>query len=460
MSIARVDPSQVARGFPAHKTLTKRAKTVLDAVTPHTTSGLHNFPPTLDSAIVPRIRLFKATRVQIIKGGFGGTMLLAAVYGLASQRAYVASNNAVVSANVASVRVPIDGYVSDLRVDVGATVSKGEVIGYIQVPRTDQQALIDLRQSAQRDLIETDGNMQLRDRLIQERKSLEARDTDFLQASTGHLEELERQGQQQVASKEALKNELRLQLDRDEKLYQQGIVSRAELDRMERQYSVADHDGSAERDALKAAHIAALASGRGILLDSGSNGQSYAQQRIDELDMRLAEVNRMIAESRNEGKLTQQTLADQSSNFEMKRSVKLQSPVDGVVWKLIANDGEEVQKGDKVIQFVDCKSAFVVAAIPQNRVPDIEIGGVARFRLSGETADRYGTVSSVTGERNERTDAALAAAPVHERNPTATVFISQLKSGKSENCIVGRTARVLLPVVHLGLLAELQQYAK
>jgi len=114
----------------------------------------------------------------------------------------------------------------------------------------------------------------------------------------------------------------------------------------------------------------------------------------------------------------------------------------------------------QVVQFVDCKSAFVVAAIPQNRVPDIEIGGIARFRLSGETADRYGTVSSVTGERNERTDAALAAAPVHERDPTATVFISQLKSGKSGTCMVGRTARVLLPVVHLGLLAELHQFAQ
>jgi len=436
---------------------------MLNVATPGATPDSPSFTPTLpviglQTASVPRIRLLKPTRVQVIKGCFGGTVLLAAVYGLASQRGYVASNNAVVSANVASVRVPMDGYVSDLRVEVGAVVSKGEAIGYIQDPRTDQQALIDLRQSAERDSIEAGANAQLRYSLLQERESLEGREADFLRASTRHLEEKERQEQQQVASKEALKNELRLQLDREEKLYHQGIVSAAELDAVERQYNVADHDGSAERDALDAARTTAGAASHGILLDSGSNGQSYAQQRVDEIDMRLAEVNRMIAESRSEGKLMQKTLADQSSNFELKRSAELQSPVNGVVWKLIANDGEEVQKGDKVVQFVDCKAAFVVAAIPQNRVPDIEIGGVARFRLSGEAADRYGTVSSVTGERNERTDAALAAAPVHERNPAATVFISQLKSGKSETCMVGRTVRVLLPVVHPGLLAELHQY--
>lgn len=438
---------------------------MLNVATPQATADSPVFHPMapamgLDKARVARIRLLKPTRVQFVKGCFGGTMLLAAAYGLASQRGYVASNNAVVSANVASVRVPMDGYVSNLRVEVGATVSKGEAIGYIQDPRTDQQALIDLHQSAERALIETNADGQLRQHLLQERRSLEGREGEYLQASTAHLEQMEREQRQRVASKQALRNELRMQLERDQKLYQQGIISRAELDAMERQYSVADHDGSAERDALNAAHSATVASGHGILLDSGSNGQSYSQQRIDEIDMRLAEVNRTIVEGRNEVKLMQQTLADQSSNFELKRSATLQSPVDGVVWKLIANDGEEVQKGDKVVQLVDCKSAFVVAAIPQNRVPDIQIGGVAKFRLSGETADRYGTVSSVTGERNERTDAALAAAPVHERNPTATVFISQLKSGKSGTCMVGRTVRVLLPVVHLGLLAELHDYAQ
>ena len=438
---------------------------MLDVATPQATPDLPRYSPALPSTEVgvsppARIRLLKPTRVQFMKGCFGGTILLASVYGLASQRGYVASNNAVVSANVASVRVPMDGFVSDLSVAVGTSVTKGEPIGHIQNPRTDQQALIDMHQTLQRDQIEAQVSAQLRRRLTQERESLKSRDGIFTVASTGHLKQLADEGEQQLASKEALVNELGLQLERQRKLYRQGIVSRADLDRMERRYSVADHDQSAQRDALDALRTAALASAHGVLLDSGTNGQSYAQQRIDEIDMRLAEVNRMISEKKSEAELMQQTLADQTSNFELKRTAELQSPVDGVVWKLIANDGEEVQKGDRVAQFVDCKSAFIVAAIPQNRVPDIEIGGTVRFRLSGETVDRYGTVSSVTGERNERTDAALAATPVHERNPTATVFVSQLNQGKSNTCMVGRTARVLLPVIQVGLLAELRQYAQ
>lgn len=438
---------------------------MMDVAPPQASPRVPSFSPTLPdsksyAALFQRIRILKPTRVQFMKGCFGGTILLASVYGLASQRGYVASNNAVVSANIASIRVPMDGYVSDLSIAVGAPVVKGEPIGHIQNPRTDQQALIDLRRSFESDLIEADASTQLRYQLLQERKSLERRDGTFVNASTGHLQQLEEQGQQELDSKEALRSELRLQLDRENKLFQQGIVSRADLEQVQRQYDVADHDQGAQREALGAIHSAALASSHGILLDSGTNGQSYAQQRIDEIDMRLAEVNRLVSEKKSEATLLQQTLADQSSNFNLQRSAELRSPVDGVVWKLIANDGEEVQKGDRVVQFVDCRSAFVIASIPQNRVPDIEIGGTVRFRLSGENADRYGKVSSVTGERNERTDAALAATPVHERNPTATVFVTQLNASKAGTCMVGRTARVLLPVVHVGLLAELRQYAQ
>lgn len=425
-------------------------------------SPFSSHEPLIESISSPtrRIRLLRPTRIQFIKGCFGGSILLAAVYGLASQRGYVASNNAVVSANVVSVRVPMDGYVSNLSVGVGSRVKKRDLIGHVENPRIDDQVLIDLRQSIKRNLVETQANAGLRNRLLHERSSLVDRNGSFIEASTSRLTQVESQQQQSVDAKLALRDELQLKLDRQRSLYREGIVSRANMDQTEREYSVADHDHRAERSALDAAHIQSASAARGILLDSGTNGGSYAQQRIDEIDMRLAEVNRLISENENGAKLLQQTLQEENSNFGMKRDAELQAPVDGLVWKLNANDGEEVEKGDKVAQFVECASAFVVAAIPQNRVPDIEIGGLARFRLSGETQDRFGRVRSVTGERNERTDAALAATPVHERNPTATVFVSQLNDSGSGGCMVGRTVRVLLPVAKQSILSELRQYAQ
>ena len=125
------------------------------------------------------------------------------------------------------------------------------------------------------------------------------------------------------------------------------------------------------------------------------------------------------------------------------------------VWKLSSSDGERVATGDTVAQLVDCHASFLVVAIPQDRVPDIEIGGTVRFRLSGEKEDRFGKVTSVTGERDEQQDRALAAAPTHERNPTAAVYVSNTDESSGRECLVGRTARVLLPVNHTGMLAQI-----
>lgn len=408
---------------------------------------------------IPRILLTRPTGVQFLKGSFAGIILLTALYAVVSQRSYVSSNNAVASARVASVRVPINGYLKGFDIGVGAKVLKQERIGHVEDSLVDDANLLQLRQAIQQKAATTDSDMQLRDRLVQERRSLEIRGRDFVKASTSRLQELVRQDEQQVASGLALKNELRLELDRQRKLYQEGITARAELDVLQRRYGMADHDLEAERNALGAVQIQANASAHGILLDSGTNGGSYAQQRIDEIDMRLAEIDQMVMQSQKDEKAMTQTLADAGSNLDLRRSGELFAPVNGIVWKLIASDGEYVEKGASVAQFVDCKSAFILAAIPQDRVPDVALGSTVRFRFAGDTFDRYGKVRSVSGEQDELTNAALAAAPVRERTPTATVLISQNQIDTRE-CVVGRTARVLIPVASTHVWDVLGQWIR
>src|SRR5260370_17091351 len=78
----------------------------------------------------PSLAVRLLTSGRLLKIGFGASMLLAAAYALLSEQGYVASNNAVVSANLISLRVPIDGEVSKLNVQVGFPVNKGVEIGH------------------------------------------------------------------------------------------------------------------------------------------------------------------------------------------------------------------------------------------------------------------------------------------------------------------------------------------
>lgn len=408
---------------------------------------------------IPRIRLSRPTGVQFLKGSFAGIILLTTLYAVLSQRSYVATNNAIASARVASVRVPIDGYLKGFDIGVGAKVSKQQRLGHVEDSLADDVNYSQLRQALQQKAATSDSDMQMRGRLVRERRSLEIRGRDFLKASTARLQEMVRQDEQQVASGLAMKNELRLELDRQSKLYQEGITARAELDVLQRRYGMADHDLEAERNALGAAQIQANASAHGILLDSGTNGGSYAQQRIDEIDMRLAEIDQMVMQSQKDEKAMTQTLADASSNLKLRRSGELFAPVDGIVWKLIASNGEFVEKGASVAQFVDCKSTFILAAVPQDRVPDVLLGSTVRFRFAGDTSDRYGKVRSVSGAQDPLTNVAIATAPVHERTPTATVMIS-LNPADTQECVVGRTARVVIPVASTHVWDVLGQWIR
>jgi hypothetical protein len=100
-----------------------------------------------------------------------------------------------------------------------------------------------------------------------------------------------------------------------------------------------------------------------------------------------------------------------------------------------------------------------VASIPQRQFSSVEIGGLAQFRLSGETTDRQGRVLSVTGDSSVSGDRNLAATPVAERATSAVVRVEVQQSGNNgAECLVGRTARVLLPVSGGGVLSQLWRW--
>jgi hypothetical protein len=117
-----------------------------------------------------------------------------------------------------------------------------------------------------------------------------------------------------------------------------------------------------------------------------------------------------------------------------------------MLWKLGASSGERVAIGGMLAETVDCHNTFIVASIPQERFSDVEIGGVARFRLSGETQERMGRVMSVTGDNNLLEDRNLASTPMIQKTSSAMARIALSPSENSDDkCMVGRTARILLP---------------
>jgi hypothetical protein len=92
--------------------------------------------------------------------------------------------------------------------------------------------------------------------------------------------------------------------------------------------------------------------------------------------------------------------------------------------------------------------------------PNVEIGGIVQFRYSGERTERTGTLVSVTGHGDLAQGVHYAVMPLDEPSTViATVSLPRTETSAQENstheCLIGRSARVLLPAVGGGFFDQI-----
>ena len=407
-----------------------------------------------DSRSVPR-KLALKNVARLVKIGLAAGLICAGLYAVISGRGYITSDNAVVSAYTVSVRVPVAGRLSGIGVRVGDTVRSGAVLARVDDERINDQRLVDLRHLVTRSNAERAAYAHEIEILIGQRDGLLRRATDHGVASSDYRDRQVEEMARTLDSKVARREQARRDLARKSSLTRDGYASVAETERLHTEYDVTTLEAGAQEVKLGYVRAQAQASRAGVFLENGSNDVAYSTQRADEVSIRIAEAERAMASYAAAGDEAQVRLASEEHRIALLRGADLIAPVEGVVWKLGASDGELLAIGDMVAELVDCRSAFVIVSIPQHRFSDVVTGAEARFRLSGEKTERTGRVLGVTGETSLANDRHLAAAPVVQAAATATVRMELTPAGAdagSGACAVGRTARVLLPASAGSLL--------
>lgn len=396
---------------------------------------------------------------RIIKLGLAGTLLTGTAVTILVGQGHVTADNAVVSAYVLSVRSPIQGQVSRLQLHVGDAVDGTTLLAHVFDERVSDERLVDLRSELDRGQSEFGAFEAQRNALIELRTTLAARSERYRTAQIAYT---------LASSNEAAANLLggafRLELARRDmgrkvSLGRSGDVPVAAIDRAALDAHTAETDVTSQTAHLAYQRAREAAAAQGIFLDAGASDVSYSTQRMDEINLRLTDVNRAGAGLAAGKILAEVRLAAEERRFAALSDAELRLSAPGMVWKLGVSNGERVSMGDTLAQVIDCEASFIVAAISQRDFSSVELGSLAQFRLSGETTDREGRVLSVTADSSISGDRNLAAAPVADRATTGVVRIEVPRSGnKGAECLVGRTARVLLPTVGGGMLARLLRW--
>src|SRR5262249_46104151 len=156
----------------------------------------------------------------------------------------------------------------------------------------------------------------------------------------------------------------------------------------------------AQRGNLVALTAQLSAARNGIVADNNGTDAPYSQQRADDVAMRVGELRREQQALDAEIAQSELSAAKERMRAEKLATSYLNAPTTGMIWKVSATSGERVGAGENVAQIVDCGAAFIMASVPQDRVPDIEIGSEVEYRLSGDLQKRVGHVVSVTGDES------------------------------------------------------------
>jgi multidrug resistance efflux pump len=181
----------------------------------------------------------------------------------------------------------------------------------------------------------------------------------------------------------------------------------------------------------------------GVFLGDGYNDAPYSEQRRNEVAAlregltaqqelaaaRLAAIDARIAQER----VRTSSLA----------RAALVAPSSGLVWEVLAADGEIVQRGQDVMRVVDCGSVVVSLSVTESVYNDLKIGDEAVFRLTGDGRSFPATVLRLAGSGARTIYENLAVAPSqrHLERHDVTLLVPALRTEPSLYCLIGRSGR-------------------
>ncbi|HXW71399.1 MAG TPA: HlyD family efflux transporter periplasmic adaptor subunit [Methylocella sp.] len=383
----------------------------------------------------------------------------------------IASSNAVISTNLISLRTPIEGTVTSLPRRAGAMAERGALIAHIENPRVNDERLVDLREQQTRLVAELQGAETNRAAWIGLAAELANRDAMHTEANSERLQDLVEEAEDVRAALVTKQAQAENDVDRRLPLEASGVVAKAEMHKLRSGVDLARQETAAQTARLAALRAEAKAAARGVLIAAGAGtDRSYSAQRADEIGIELSRLDRTIAILSASVKETRARLDAEERRVSLWRSADITAPSNGMIWKLGASDGERLGIGDMTAEIVDCAAPLLLVAIPQDRFTDVEIGGLARFRLSGERIERTGTVLSVAGHGDAARGHHFAIMPLEEPSTAiVTILLAgdevattapalQQGGGPPKECFIGRSARVSLPATGGGFIDQILRH--
>ena len=198
------------------------------------------------------------------------------------------------------------------------------------------------------------------------------------------------------------------------------------------------------RERVEVLEVALRAAQSGVFLGDGYNDAPNAEQRAVELRSEIAATQASLVDAQTRQAAVMTRIGRERERVNGLSGGALTSPVQGLVWEIMAADGEHVERGDPVLKLVDCGSIMVNLSVSEGVYNGLTPGQNAEFRLVGDSRVFDATVLRLAGAGAATVYRNLAVAPSskHLERYDVTLLVSGLKDDPELACAVGRTGRV------------------
>ncbi|WP_323795505.1 HlyD family secretion protein [Nisaea sp.] len=370
----------------------------------------------------------------------------AAAFGMSPSVFVIPSIDAVVNAEITVVSSMSEGTVKGGPPAVGTRVRKGSQLAETYNNRQDQSFMGELRTE----------KVALTERIdALDRQENALRDTaDELAARVSAygdftLKHLSRRLAEAEADREAIAAERQhagRELDRQKTLLSKDATSKAKFENAEFKVKQLDARLSQKNAIIERLNVRRQSVQQTTFLSEGQNDVPYSQQRLDEIRLRLFDLEARRSEYTIRVREIERQFETETKRLAATRLTRLYSPVDGIVWKRFVKPGNEVVTGIELLEIVDCANAFLDVSLEEESFSRIRIGDEAEVRLVGANAPFSARVLALRGAGAITEDRLLAARP-QMRGPREFQAIlsfdpQQHGAGPQNFCLIGRSAEV------------------
>lgn len=373
-----------------------------------------------------------------------GLAILLTVGWMPMQRLFqVSSVEAVVNAQIVTVRAPIGGVVAEglegLR--VGSTVPAGWKLATLANARADRSAVERAAEELGAAREEQEALASRIARLAELRADIGKRVEAFRADRKDSLAARMAEADAALAGAEAVLGRAEAEFRRQTSLAASGAAARSARDDARRDLDVAAAvaDQAKARKAALAVEAGALAQSR--FFGDGYDDEPRSAQRLDDLAETMAALEADKARLDARVERLRDGLAREQAQFALASGAVLEAPAAGQVWELFTAPGEQVVAGQPLVSVLDCSKLLVTAAVTEAVYNTLSVGMPASFTLREGARALPGKVVQLSGVSSAASNFAILPSALTKEAYRALVAVEGMQQEGS--CPVGRTGRVV-----------------